>query len=209
VTAATATTPSATKADLEFLVNEIRLLHTQWDCFNELFLAPGRTALRNHAQHLYAVLDLALATDIVLTISRLCDPVQMGPHENLVFQKLLADHPSLNAQLGTKVDELAAIYEAEFKPYRNRRLAHNDLECSTGPAVVNAPKVKAIKHAIELCTEIVQAIYAEVDSAWISMVPSHVPGEVTWIEAALRLVDVDRLQIKPHFEAASDERDSG
>ena len=201
--------PSTEKADLEFLVNEIRILHTQWDCFYEMFVAAGRTTLHDTAGHLCAVVDLALTTDILLTISRLCDPVQTMGRDNLVFKKFLEDHPSLKSKLRAEVDELNILYSSEIKPHRNRRLAHNDLGSARGVEAVNSPKVKAIKRAIELCTDIVTVMYAELEHAAISMVQSHVPGEVSWIEAALRLVDTDRLKIKEHYEAVRAERHPG
>jgi hypothetical protein len=202
----TANAPSTVKADLEFLVNEIRILHTQWDCFYEIFVAPGRSTLHDTGRHLCEVLHLALATEVLMTISRLCDPAQTMGRDNLVFKKFLDDHPSLRPKLGAEIDELDMLYRAELKPHRNRRLAHNDLGSARGIEVINSPKVKAIQRAIELCTDIVTITYAELEHAAISMVPSHVPGEVTWIEAALRLVDTDRLKIKEHHEAVRAER---
>ena len=77
-----------------------------------------------------------------------------------------------------------------------------------GAAAVQSPNVKAVKRAIELCTEIYQLMGVELARAWNSMVKSHVPGEMNWIEASLRLVNADRLKIKEYHESVQAEREN-
>jgi uncharacterized protein YdcH (DUF465 family) len=149
------------KSDLEFLTDEVRRLHTQWDCFEQLFRAPGRTMLRNHADHFLTALNVALATDMVMTVCRFCDPVETLQKENLVFKRFIKDYPQLKPKIGSKVDELTKVYKSEIQPVRHKRLAHNGLLLLRGKERISAPTVTALRKAIHLCDDIVSTLYFE------------------------------------------------
>jgi hypothetical protein len=192
--------------ELDFVLEEVRRLHTSWDAFEQLSFAPGRTALLRDAGHLLHVTNIALATEMVLTVSRLCDPVGSGVRLNLVFRKFATTHPALGARMSADADELFKLYESDIKPIRDKRLGHNDLSVLRGTATVQSPTVKALRRSIELCTEIVAAIASELDGVAINFTRSNVPFEIDWIEAALRLVAADPVIIKPFHEAVRSER---
>jgi hypothetical protein len=166
-----------------------------------LFFSIERTALKKHAGNLLAELDRALVTDILLTVSRLCDPIESGKQKpNLVFERFICKHPKLEPKIGDTLDALKAHYKKRIQPVRNRRLGHNDLSLSRGRRQLGWPTVKAVNKARDLCTEIVYVLHAELKHAAISFVPSTVPGEIDWIEASLRYVNADRLKLKPYLE---------
>lgn len=194
------------QSDLEFVADEVRRLRTEWDCFEQLFLSSGRTVLQSHAAHLLDVVRVALATDMVMTICRLCDPPRTSNKPNLVFESFLSNHPQRTAKSQLAFSRLKSLYSAEIRPVRHKRLAHNGLLLLRGNESINAPKVAAIRGAVELCDEVVGSLYSELTNVAISFTPSFVPGEVDWIEAALRLVDEDRIKIKQHHEAVRNER---
>jgi hypothetical protein len=204
----TTQTPAATelKSDLEFLADEVRRLHTQWDCFEQLFRASGRTTLRNHADHCLTVISVALATDMVMTVCRLCDPLHSTNKPNLVFERFLGPHPQLKRKLGDKLKQLARVYKSEIQPVRHKRLAHNGLLLLRGKEKINAPTVTAMRRTIRLCDDIVGTLYFELTQTAINFTTSYVAGEVDWIEAALKMVDEDRLKIKPYLESVKAER---
>lgn len=195
-----------TELDLGFLREEVRRLHTQWDCFEQLYLVKGRSQLRSHASHLLAVLDVALATDIVMTISRLCDSLVMKGNAHLVFERFLSEHPSVEPEIGHKLDELRELYKKEIRPIRHGRLAHNDLLLVRGEREIKSPTIGALRRSIILCTDIVAALNAQLSKTAIGVVRSFVPGEVDWIEAALRHVEKDRRQLKAALEDVKAER---
>jgi hypothetical protein len=126
------------------LTNEVSWLNVKWGLFRQLYAhSPRRIDLLNQAAgHFFGVLQCALIDDVLLHLGRLTDAESIGRRENLTIRRL----PSLVPEvLRTEVDGLvtaAATACEPVRPWRNRRLAHTDLE-----SAISKTPLPGIRHA--------------------------------------------------------------
>lgn len=113
------------------LEREVTWLHTKWGEYVELFgTRPSRIELVNKASPLFfGIIQDALWDDVILSIARLTDPSRTFDKENLTIKKL----PELinSESLKTQLEQLIGLTDKAVtfcRDWRNRRLAHRDLE---------------------------------------------------------------------------------
>ncbi len=114
------------------LSSEVSWLHLKWNQHRILFESPERIELLNRvAGNFFRVIQRVLFEDIVLHIARLTDPPRSpgkGEKNNLTLLRLATAVPeTLASEIRNLLDQTES--HAEFaKDWRNRHLAHRDLE---------------------------------------------------------------------------------
>lgn len=117
------------------LWQELAWLSSKWNEYRTLYgTKPSRIELLNNAApHFFRVVQDSLWEDTVLHIARLTDPPKSIGKDNLSVQQLpgLVSDQKLSAELVGLLD--SAKQASEFcRDWRNRRLAHRDLDLALG-----------------------------------------------------------------------------
>lgn len=117
---------------------ELTWVHWRWEQFRILFASkPSRIELLNEcAPHFFYIVHRVLFEDALLGIARLVGPLKSSDKPNLTVRRF----PSLIADSGLsdEVCELVqgAVKSAEFAvDWRNRRIAHRDLDSALNHSV--------------------------------------------------------------------------
>lgn len=145
------------------LWQELAWLYSKWNEYETLYgTKPSRIDLLNKsAPHFFRVVQDSLWEDTILHIARLTDPPKSVGKENLSVQQLpdLVSDAKLSAGLVRLVGEAKAA--SEFcRDWRNRRLAHRDLDLAlsdTAEALKPGSRIKVIT-ALEALTSILDAV---------------------------------------------------
>ncbi len=118
-------------------------LRLKWQEARALFRSEARVDLLNRAaRDFWGMMQQVLLEDILLHISRLTDPPRSAGKDNLTVQRLVDLHWANRERLTALVDE--AVSASSFaRPWRNRSLAHRDLELATGIAASPLPPATA------------------------------------------------------------------
>ena len=133
---------------------ELREMQDLWANYNYLYVEDPERAdkLRrprwggffwNRVQHW-------MVSEIILSISRLTDPPEMGKRRNLTLEALL-DDPRLSGQLRCKLGcELKSIRKLveKIRKHRNRDVAHRDERTALGQDVLPTLQVGQIRDII-------------------------------------------------------------
>lgn len=121
------------------LWQELVWLFSKWNEYKTLYgTKPSRIELLNNAApHFFRVVQDSLWEDTILHIARLTDPPKSMGKGNLSVQQFpgLVSDPKLSAELERLLD--LAKQASEFcRDWRNRRLAHRDLDLALGDTAV-------------------------------------------------------------------------
>jgi hypothetical protein len=123
------------------LWQEVALLNVRWNNFRDLFTAPKNIDVMNRtARRFFARLQQTLMSEVMLHLCRLTDPPRSSGRANLTLQALpeLLLPEDLRTGLLPLIDQVVA--DTEFaRIWRNRRLAHNDLERVLNPELDPLP----------------------------------------------------------------------
>lgn len=117
------------------LWQEVAWIHKKWGQYLELFGTNSeRVALLNRAApSMFRTMQDTLFEDVLLRLARLADPPKSMSKSNLSLRRLAALLASTT--IGRTVEGLAqtALDASEFaRDWRNRRLAHRDLDIALG-----------------------------------------------------------------------------
>lgn len=117
------------------LWQEVAGIHSKWAEYVVLYgTRESRVDLLNRAAPRFArLVQDTLWEDVVLHIARLTDPPKSKGKSNLTVQSLAEqiDNPETNSAVRSLVER--AIAESEFcRDWRNRHLAHRDLQLALG-----------------------------------------------------------------------------
>lgn len=128
------------------LANELTFLSWQWTLFSDLYLkGPKRFEIMNRAAPFFFwVLQRSWWDEALLSVTRLLGPTISMGQANLTFQRLapLIPDATLSTEIATAVSNV--IDKAGFaKPWRNKRIAHRDLDV----ALQRAQPLPAAKYA--------------------------------------------------------------
>lgn len=126
------------------LFQEVAAIHLKWNHWQELFSDKATVALLNKtAAAFFALHQQVLIDDIALSTARLLDPAKTGMYKNLSLERLRdCVHAMNDSQLTTNFNAAFddfARRTASVEEYRNKKIAHNDLETVRG--VVRLPSV--------------------------------------------------------------------
>ena len=184
------------------LWSEVALLFRDWGEFTYLFGAhPNRTELLNTAAPvLFRAVQVALFEATVLRIARLTDPPKSVGKSNITVQQLpkLVDI-SLVSELTRLVEE--AKEAAEFcRPWRNRSIAHRDLQLALSEDAEPLPDatVEKVKKAILALGAVLNSLTQHYLNSTTLFEFEGVPGGAPSLLKVLR----DGLEVKAERLAA-------
>lgn len=133
---------------------ELRELQDLWATYNYLYVEdPGRvTKLRQPrwGGFFWDLVQRSTVSGIILSVSRLTDPPEMGKRRNLTLKALL-DDPRLPGQLRHKLGrELKRIRKSveKIRKYRHRVVAHKDERTALGQDALPTLHVGQIEEII-------------------------------------------------------------
>ena len=144
------------------LWNDVVRLHSKWDEFIELFGSkPSRVELLNKSAPLFfRTAQDSLWESTLLHITRLTDPAKSCGKDNLSITRLLNHvEDEIKETLAIQIDE--AVEKANFsRDWRNRRIAHNDLDLAMNRQVEPlAPASREkVKEAMVSITKVLNVI---------------------------------------------------
>jgi len=120
------------------LWKHITELHAEWKSLLQLFGVSQAQSdfLNKFAGAFFDTVYRTLIRDILLGISRLTDPLSTARRDNLVLERLatlpeVQEDSALSSKVAAKLSEVKAK-ATSIRDYRNKYLAHLDLEASLG-----------------------------------------------------------------------------
>jgi hypothetical protein len=180
--------PEEIRDDCAELYDDVVMLHLKWRFYSELFPDPEHARLlSNSAGSFFHVVEEALRADVLMTICRLSDPTPSLARVNLSFAILRGKCTDL-----PKVDNLITAFQAacgNLRRYRNRYIAHNDLESNIPYHEMLLPGVGRfhIGEILQLAREILRTVYRHYAKLELDFEPAHSGGAkdlVDWIKRA-------------------------
>jgi hypothetical protein len=134
-------------AAIRRLLDEIVSLRDIWTQYKKLFMSSEeRVTLLNHSGRWFFYLVQRLMVErMMLSLSRLSDPPEMGKNRNLTVAILLDDqrldkYPEVRAEIIRAVDKLQSA-TAAMRVHRNMLIAHLDRHAAVTPAEAGLPAV--------------------------------------------------------------------
>lgn len=147
------------------LWQEVAWIHRNWAHYKELFgEKPSRIDLLNEvAPSFFHTVQDALFETVLLHLTRLTDPAQSLGKSNLSLRQL--DPLIFDEAVKLRVSDLiskAVDATAFARDWRNRKLAHRDLDLALGqPAKPLAPASRiAVKQALSAIVDVLNAVSA-------------------------------------------------
>jgi hypothetical protein len=124
------------------LSEELTWMCIRWEQFRKLYAdKPSRLELLNSsASFFFGVIQQVLWEDTLLAIARLAGPIKSAGKANLALRRLLPLIPDAN--LRTRVESILARIEGKAAfaiEFRNRQIAHRDLDLSLGKSLKPLP----------------------------------------------------------------------
>jgi hypothetical protein len=145
------------------LLQEVIWLHTKWAEFRELFGSnPTRVELLNQAAHaFFGMIQYMLWDDTLLHIARLTDPPTSMGHANLTIKNLpeLVNDPATKTVLVALVE--TAMNKTTFcRDWRNRRIAHSDLDLAMDKSATPLEPVsrKQVNEALSAIADVLNKV---------------------------------------------------
>jgi len=176
----------------EALEQEIIWLHIKWQYYCQLFgTDENRIELLNSfAPIFFRVCQDALIDDVILSISRLSDPIKTGDRENkkesLSLLRLVnMVDPQCYPDLRPLIQSIWGIVESLCKPFRlhrHQRIAHNDwARIKSTIELLPGISRQSIEDALESIRRLMSAVSEYFDGAtqsFVIMNPVGIDGEV-------------------------------
>jgi hypothetical protein len=152
--------PEELRGAIMQLCNDVAMLRHKWASYLDLYGSQEHTALLSDvAPAFFQLIDEALRNDIIMGICRLSDPGHTLSTENLSLATLVARCNAVPNALAL----LTAFQSAAgcVRLYRNRRVAHNDLNARIRPHEDPLPEIerRQIDEIIRLATSTLKAVY--------------------------------------------------
>ena len=192
------------------LWNEVVWLHMKWQEFETLFAhSRERLELLNRvAPHYFWQQQITMWEDVLLALARITDPPRSVGKDNLTIQgldKLLPD-PALAQEVRDLID--VAVSSCGFaRDWRNRRLAHNDLDLKLDQAAVPLAPAnrKDVRTALDAIGHVLGRIHSSYDPkseiAWIPLgVHGGADALITYLQRAVEAEDQQREQRRRQLE---------
>jgi hypothetical protein len=162
------------------LVNQVSHVHVQWNIFRQLYVSGPETfaLLKWSANGFFGVVQHTLASEILLTISRLTDAKQTGTgkraRDNLSLDRLVdridqQQFPALKDEMCKRL--VAARHTCAFaRDVRNKLLAHSDLATSLRDraAVAAQTTTTNIDAALRSIAHVLNAIPGHFDNSGVA-----------------------------------------
>jgi len=202
------------------LQQELIWTHAKWKTYRQLFAVDQKRIeiLNASAPFFFRVVQQTLFEDTLLSISRLTDPPRTMGKENLSLP-LLVERLKIHApedlidQLEHDIDEIDMRCTA-FRDWRNRRLAHSDLDTSL--KVTNDPlpgvshediesalgAIRELMNHVSFHYEDSETLYAEFKS-W-----SGSDRLINLVQQAIALEQAERDEVQAEMQALRDRDES-
>ena len=140
------------------LFHECAWLHMKWSEFRALYAtSETRIALLNRAAGgFFRIVQIVMREGILLHLARLTDPPSSGGKPNLTLRRLppLVEDASARLEVQQLVDEAVAAC-AFAKQWRNRHIAHRDLDLHLGTGADPLPVAE--ERSVDLAVTAVSA----------------------------------------------------
>jgi hypothetical protein len=145
------------------LWQELAQLNITWSEFMELYgTKPSRIELMNRsAGHFFKMVQDSLWEGLMLHIARLTDRPVVSGRTNLTLHNLPALIPDVTVKAKIEALCLEATDKTKFaRDWRNRHIAHRDLDLALGTTAKPLPavEIKQVNEALECFTEILNSI---------------------------------------------------
>jgi len=144
------------------IYNEVVWLHVKWKQYRHLYASVENVDLLNEvAAFFFFVLQDVLWEDVLLHIARPTDPPCSAGKKNLTLQRLskAIEESSLSKQVTTLIED--AVSQSKFaRDWRNRRIAHRDLQLALDLGAKPLPAVSRAKveHSLATLRDVLNAI---------------------------------------------------
>ena len=161
------------------LFNQVSHLHVQWNIFRQLYVSEPETLalLKWSANSFFDVVQHTLASEILLTISRLTDAKQTGSgkyaRDNLSLDRLIdridqQQFPDLKDEISKRL--VAARHACAFaRDVRNKLPAHSDLaSLRDRVAVASQTTTTNIDAALRSIAYVMNAIPGHFDNSGVA-----------------------------------------
>lgn len=173
---------------------ELTEVHWRWNQYRALFgEKPSRIDLLNEAApFFFRIIHDVLFEDTMLAIARIVGPIKSAGKPNLSIERflpLLSDS-TLQDDLGTLVGQ-AREAAAFAHDYRNRRIAHRDLDLTLGKSAEMLPVVT--RENIEKCLSILRDILDRIEGFYCKAHTAYTYSPSGWGAESLLYVIRDGL----------------
>jgi hypothetical protein len=145
------------------LWQDVAWIHKKWNQYVELFgTNPERIELLNRAAPtFFRTVQDSLLEDVLLHLARLTDPPMSAGRSNLSLRRL--SRVLASAPIAAEIEALssAALDSCQFaRDWRNRRLAHRDLDLAVGlnPEPLAHASRASVKAAIATLGELLNSV---------------------------------------------------
>ncbi len=168
------------------LWQEVAWINKKWNQYVELFgTSPERIELLNRvAPSFFRTVQDSLLKDVLLHLARLTDPPKSAGRPNLSLLRLSQAVASTPIAAQAEALSSAALNACEFaRDWRNRRLAHRDLDLAVGlnPEPLAPASRASVKAAIASLSEL------------LNLVSLHYSGSTTLFDLYTRDADAANL----------------
>lgn len=180
--------------------NQARYLHRQWTAYEQLFRASdsrNNLLFAPKTAELFRAIQLALINDVMITISRLTDPQGRGQNRNLCVERFVEHicgivasekgdiNQSKSAEnLKRRATRLAQLVTGMQK-FRNKILAHLDLDVACGDLVISPSRLRTVRRAVEAIQKIAQAGGVLEDGMYRDISSPGVASSAKWMHGYL------------------------
>jgi hypothetical protein len=147
------TDPPSTEALYGPINSEVVWAHAKWQMWNGLYGSRERIEiLRTTANGFFSVLQVVLMDDVLLALSRLTDQPGSGQRRNLTLSDLSGRLRELGL-IGAQEEfdsHLAQARDvcADIRDFRNKHLAHRDLNAALTPSAAESVKPAQVTEAL-------------------------------------------------------------
>ncbi len=193
--------PESIKDIFNELKNQVIWVHTKWENYRQLFEASDtRLRLLNKCAHaFFLIIHNALIVDVLMSLSKLTDPAGKRKRKTLSFEQLQKQvKKNGDWGLASKLSEILGKLKEkseEIQNYRNKRLAHLDLDITLKRAKLDNITVKMIEEVLALAGEYMNAIeghYYQTEVLYEGGISSYGDGDalVAILKDGLRLKEL-------------------
>jgi|SRR5271157_4471436 len=203
--------PESIKDIFNELKNQVIWVHTKWENYRQLFEASDtRLRLLNKCAHaFFLIIHNALIVDVLMSLSKLTDPAGKRKRKTLSFEQLQKQvKKNGDWGLASKLSEILGKLKEkseEIQNYRNKRLAHLDLDITLKRAKLDNITVKMIEEVLALAGEYMNAIeghYYQTEVLYEGVISSYGDGDalVAILKDGLRLKELVKANRIPDDE---------
>jgi hypothetical protein len=160
--------PQELLTEFKALSNELTWLSASWDSFLQLFGPDhGQVALLNWASGFFGIARVSIRNSVFLGICRLTDPPEAagGRRENLTLERLVAAASTHRQQPYRETLRIAQEAAAPVRSWRNRLIAHADLETMLNLDSEPVPSIphEAVTFAIRAIADVLNQVQVAFD----------------------------------------------